>query len=257
MASGTEQDSIWRGVYGSFAEAPDTPPVFNSDVWIVKQAERVLEKLESFDSGPSIPSGAVSNDYPLASMVALLAQDQSLRVIDFGGAMGQSYLELIGKVPHARERLEYTIVEVPAVVQNVPEAMRRFEKLVFLDDYRKAPDGADVVHLGSTLQYIDDWQGFLSALIQKFNPRTFILSDLLVGDIPSFVTIQRYYEHSIKVRFINIEEFLRFWTQTNYSLIYRAYYQPFGNDSYFPNGALPETHRLKTACHMVFSRDDG
>ncbi len=256
MPQDSEQKSIWYGVYGSFDEAPATRHVFNSDVWIDKQKERVLEKLKAFEPVRPISAGATANDYPLATMIALLARQKPLRVIDYGGAMGQSYIDLLGKIPDIQERLDYTVVEVPEVVNNIPKELDRFINLRFVDDYRKAPDGADAVHIGSTLQYIDDWHGFLSGLIKKFTPDIFILSDLLVGEIPSFVTIQRYYENSIKVRFINIEEFSNFWFGTEYKLIYKAYFQPFGNDSYFPTHALPESHRIKKACHLVFARHD-
>ncbi len=252
-----KQESIWSGVYSSFEEAPDTPHVFNSDTWTLKQQHRALEKLkQTYSDDSAIPDGANSKDYPLPTFIALLLNEKPLTVIDFGGAMGQSYMDLCAKIPGAKDRLHYTIVETPALVKMVPEEISTLPNLFFVDDYNKVDAQADIVHIGSTLQYFDDWQLFLDGLIEKFNPRYFILSDLLVGDIPSFVTIQRYYTETIKVRFNNIEEFLRYWQTTNYNLIYKAYFQPFGDDTYFSNEGLPETHRVKKACHMVFSKND-
>lgn len=249
-------ESIWEGVYSSFADAPDAEAVFNSDIWVKKQQQRILEKLHTLEANKNISDAAVSKDYPLAAMIAVLRHKKPLRIIDYGGAMGQSYLELMAKIPGIEDRVDYIVVEMPALVKDVPEEIKDIKGLSFVDDIKNLAGNADIVHIGSTLQYVDDWQGLLTKFSKKFQPDFFILSDLLVGDIPSFVTIQNYYDHSIKVRFTNIEEFITFWEKTDYNLVYRSYYQPLNDGSYFPNHALPKTHRIKKACHLVFSRDD-
>tara|TARA_R110001592_G_scaffold29350_16_gene106727 strand:- start:14590 stop:15366 length:777 start_codon:yes stop_codon:yes gene_type:complete len=254
MAKTSQENSIWSGVYTSFDDAPEVEPVFNSDIWVEKQQVRVREILSTLSDGHVIPDNAIAKDYPLPTMVSLLLEMcKSLRVIDFGGAMGQSYLDLLAKIPKARSDLDYTVVETEALVKNVPDEMKAFENLTFTDDVDTLTGTADVVHIGSTLQYIDDWPLFLDQLSEKFQPKLFILSDLLVGDVPSFVTIQRYYDQTIRARFINISEFEDYWRSKDFNLIYKSYFQPLEGDVYFPNQGLPETHRINTACHMVFS----
>ncbi|MBI4031692.1 MAG: hypothetical protein HY370_08430, partial [Proteobacteria bacterium] len=114
---------------------------------------------------------------------------------------------------------------------------------------------ADIVHLGSTLQYIDDWRKLLTDLATQFQPDFFVLSDLLVGDMPSFVTAQNYYGQTIPARFINVGEFLDFWAEKMpYRLVYRSLYQPLSSDDYFSQSGLPETHRIKKPCNLVFAK---
>ncbi len=255
MTKTSQENSIWSGVYKSFDDAPEVEPVFNSDIWVKKQQVRLRETLSMLSENDAISDNAIAKDYPLPTMISLLLEShKSLRIIDFGGAMGQSYLDLIAKIPKAQSNLDYTIVETEALVKNVPEEMDVFENLAFTDDVHSLTGTAEVVHIGSTLQYIDDWPLFLDQLSEKFQPKLFILSDLLVGNIPSFVTIQRYYDQTIRARFINIGEFENYWRNTDFNLIYKSYFQPLGGESYFPNQGLPETHRINTACHMVFSR---
>lgn len=256
MPGNSEPQSIWHGVFERFDDVPAPAPVFNDGLWVEKQRARALNALAGYKSGAVIPDGANARDYPLPAMVALLlARQDKVRIIDFGGAMGQSYFDLLSKIPDAINKIEHIVVEMPAVTENIPEALAEFSNLSFTDDYKKISGKADIVHIGSTLQYIDDWQGLLNDLIERFDPGLFVLSDLLVGDIPSFVTAQTYYGRTIRVRFINVIEFLDYWSSTAYDLIYRAYFCPLGNDDYFPNHALPETHRIKKACHLVFSKE--
>lgn len=256
MPNPAQEESIWNGVYGRFEDVPEQgDAVFNDDLWVVRQRERVLRILSGVRSGVSIPDGAESRDYPLPAMVsALLARQNKVRIIDFGGAMGQTYLDLLSKIPNAENAIDHIVVETSAVVQNIPEPVRAFSNLSFVDDVKKIAGKADVVHIGSALQYIDDWQGLLNDLVDQFDPELFVLSDLLVGDVPSFVTAQTYYGRVIRVRFINMDDFLEYWSSGNYGMIYRAYFKPLIGDGYFPNQALPETHRLKKPCHLVFAK---
>ena len=245
--------SIWSGVYDFFNEVPLTDKVFDSDLWAKKQKNRINALLASFENFDTIPDSALSKDYPFATVVAtLLLSKPSLRIVDYGGAMGQSYLDLLAKIPNSEARLDYTIVETNAVIDNVPSKMKAFKQLAFVDDIKKIEGEIDIIHLGSTLQYVDDWKGFFVGLIEKFQSKLFVLSDLLVGDIPSFVTAQNYYGETIPVRFINIADFKNFWQGNGYKLAYQSYFQPLDGGEYFPIHELPKTHRIKKASHLIF-----
>ena len=258
MSTRGQEQSIWSGVFERFDDVPISAPVFNAEIWVEKQRQRVLNALSAYQSSAVIPDGANAQDYPLPTMVALLlSQRDRVRIIDFGGAMGQTYFEILSKIPEALDRIDYVVVETQAITENIPDQLSGFQNLSFVDDYKKLSENADIVHIGSTLQYIDNWQELLTDLSDHFNPDFFVLSDLLVGNVPSFVTVQTYYDKAIRVRFINIDEFITFWSSTKYALIYRAYFRPLGNEKYFPNHALPESHRLQKPCHLVFSRKVG
>lgn len=252
------QGSIWEGVYDNFDDVPVSEPVFNDTIWVERQQQRVLNALAEYKSGAVIPNAANSKDYPLQTMIALMLSNKGrVRIVDFGGGMGQSYFDLLSKIPDAIDCIEHIVVETTAVTQNIPDSLSAFPNLSFIDDYKEIQGSVDVVHIGSTLQYMDDWRGLLNDLAARFLPEFFVLSDLLVGDVPSFVTAQNFHGRTIHVRFININEFVDYWAGTAYRLIYRAYFRPLGNDDYFPNHALPETHRLKKPCHMVFAKMRG
>lgn len=212
--------------------------------------------LEQVRSGHAIPDGAKSRDYPLTPfLAALLTIRKEISVVDYGGAMGQTYLDILAKIPGVAERLSYSVVETQSVVDSVPSQIRALPGLKFLSEMEDIRDPADVVHCGSVLQYIEDWQSFFMKIIKQIQPEIFVLSDLLVGEIPSFVTAQRYYDRVTAVKCINIDEFYKFWEQTPYALSYRTYYNPLMGEAYFPTHDLPASHRIKTACHLVFAKN--
>jgi putative methyltransferase (TIGR04325 family) len=255
MAKAAQQNSIWEGVYARFDDVPGATPVFDTSLWSQKQKERVKQALNAYKQSGAIPINAKTQDYPLASMTALmLAKKEKLHIVDYGGALGQSYIDLLAKIPNAEKNIKYTIIETEGLCEDIPPELSTFPNLRFLSEMSAVKDKADILHLGSTLQYIDDWQGLLKNMEKQFQPELFVLSDLLVGEIPTFVTAQSFHGQTIRARFTNIEEFIKFWAEMPYELIYRAYYHPVSEDEYFPNHALPETHRLKQPCHMVFAR---
>jgi len=148
----------------------------------------------------------------------------------------------------------FNVVEVPQLIKKIPYELKLFPRLNFYDNLKDFSKPIDVIHIGSTIQYIDDWKSLLKEMTKKFFPKFFVLSDLLVGSIPSFVSVQSYYDRKICVRFINEEEFCNYWKTLDYDLIFKSFYQPIEGDGYFPTDGLPKTHRLNKPCNMIFSR---
>ncbi len=255
MSVSKQEKSIWSGVYDQFNQVPKGSAIFDSSLWTEKQRVRALTALEHMQSGYAIPEGAKSRDYPLpAFLAALLPVRKKISVLDYGGAMGQTYLDILGKIPGAADSMSYFILETQSVVDAIPDKIRALPGLTFLTGIDEIESPIDIVHCGSVLQYIEDWQSFFMKIIEGLSPDTFVLSDLLVGAIPSFVTAQQYYDRVTPVKCINIEEFYQFWSQTSYALTFRTHYYPLAGEDYFPTHDLPPTHRIKTASHLIFSK---
>lgn len=251
------EHSIWWGVYEKFKDVPRNCDVFNSDVWIKKQQKHVLSLLKDMESGKPL-SGNVAREYPLADAVEkLFLKKKNVTVVDYGGSMGQTYIDLISRTPDIQNNVIYTVVETEGVCNSIPAKLSEYPGLSFISNVDNAKGKKDIVHLGSALQYIDDWRSLLSDFQKRFDPDMFVLSDLLVGNVPSFVSSQIYYGSLIPVRFININEFLGFWQKTPYEIVLQRDYSPLGKERYFPANALPKTHQIKSACHMVFSKTKG
>ncbi|KAB8028013.1 methyltransferase, TIGR04325 family [Fluviispira multicolorata] len=244
-------NSVWEGVFKSFEEAEGDLDAFDSDIWINKQKLRVTEGMQKYRN-----KIFHSNEYPLSIMIAtILSQNESLKILDFGGGMGLQYLELIATVPDAMEKVEYYIVDAKKLIENRPRDLNIFKKLYFFTSIENIKENIDIIHIGSTLQYIDDWRNLLVMLNAKHSPYYYVFSDILAGNIPTFISHQIFYNKKIPIRQINIDEFRNFVYSLSFKLIYLVDFQvPILGNYELPNSSLPENYRLKHSCNMIFKK---
>jgi putative methyltransferase (TIGR04325 family) len=247
----TEIFSVWEGVYQSFDEAGGDADVFDSEIWIHKQQNKVYKELQT---QKSISNAVASKDYPLAVLLAIeLSYKNVLSVLDFGGGMGLQYLELYNKLPNFCSTVDYHVVDRKIIIENIPQELNKFSNLHFFSDLNKITTKVNIIHIGSTLQYTENWQSILQILKNKFEPEYFVFSDLFVGEIPSFVSHQVYYDKKIPVKFINLTEFIETMELLGYRFIYKTLYQvPILGHDVLPNAALPQEYRLKHSMNMIF-----
>jgi len=246
-------NSLWEGVYNSFAEAGGDLDAFDSDIWIDKQKSRILNALNAYHT-----QSTVSKDYPLSLVVAMaLAQKDQLHVLDFGGGMGLQYLEMIAQVPESQNRVECYVVDGQASTDNRPAELSQFSKLHFLQDFNDLNSAVDIVHIGSTLQYIEDWKRLLQSLVDQFTPKYFVFSDLLAGDIPTFVSHQIFYNKKIPMMMFSLNEFMEVLGKLFFKPIYKTNFQAsiLGRNE-LPNHSLPEKYRIKYTFNCIFKTCD-
>ncbi|TGW15660.1 methyltransferase, TIGR04325 family, partial [bacterium NHP-B] len=174
-------------------------------------------------------------------------------IFDVGGSMGGHYLELLAKVPCAEKEVLYHIVEGAATLRHVPHDVRAMPSLSFSE---KVGDVAscDVLHIGSTLQYIEDWSSFLKRLLQT-SPTYCVFSDLMVGEGPSFVSHQLFYDKKIPVQFLCFQDVHSFMNDAGYELTYQSFFQAdvFGS-SILPMKHLPQDKQIPFAKNLIFAK---
>ncbi|MES2528832.1 MAG: methyltransferase, TIGR04325 family [Bdellovibrionota bacterium] len=250
--------SVWNGIFESFESAQGAPDVFIDRIWIDKQKAKISSRLETFRKVDCTSSLSLTRDYPLATFVAAeLVRAQSLHLLDVGGGMGEQFLEILARVPEAEEKLNYTILENASLNSGIPSELRRFQNLRFISELSELPSGLDMIHFGSSLQYVDDWRSFIKSLVESTSVKNVVISDFLAGDIPHFVTLQKYGERNIPIRMYNENDFNTYLSQFGFVLTYRSYYDSrVLNQEFLPNSALPEKYRIKKPLNLVFSRGE-
>lgn len=249
---------IWEGVFSSFGEAGGDLDAFDTEVWINKQKEKILNLHAKVQSNTSLVDAAISKDYPLPLVTALLlGVQEKISILDYGGGMGAQYLDILAKIPEALSRVTYTIVEGEATIQNVPLAIKASYPLKFYQKLDTLERGFDILHIGSTLQYIEDWKELLGQLIDRFKPHYLVFSDLLAGDISTFVSHQIFYGKKIPVRFLNFPEIFAWVTEKGYQCLFKSFFQAniLGQEN-LPSDALPEKNRLQKSRHCVFKKHE-
>ena len=197
---------IWEGVYRTFAEAPTVGPGFSGPEHRRRALESAKEAIDSVKRGVTIRRFLTQRTTMLPPLVAnALNASPLVSVLDFGGGLGIGYLTLLEYIPEVAQRLDYHIVDLPAVCDAGRELFGSTKGISFHDSLPDASTRFDVVLAASAIQYVDDWHAVLRALA-AFRAPTLLFSDVFAGDIPTYCSLQNYYGSKIVQWFFNLGE---------------------------------------------------
>lgn len=245
---------VWEGVYKSFAEVPVEGPGFLGDIWLDRSTEDLQRSLEVWRKRGSAPPRITRRQGPLPMAVAMLLTTQErVRVLDFGGGIGASFLQLQAELAGA-DRVEFHIVDNPRVTERARTMLAEFPRLHFHDSI-PVLENIDVVHLGSSLQYVEPWPDVL-ARIADLRPRIIAFTDLKAGNTPTYATGQRYYGSTIPCWFFNLDEVLATLARLGYDAIHQAPFQGpvLGKTDGEPQDNFPPSLRIGHSCNLVLLR---
>ena len=229
-------EAIWQGLYPDFASVPARGAGFADPAWL----DRLERGLAEARAGRGKP-------YLLTAFAAPL---ERLSLIDIGGGFGDAHAGLRAAFG-SRLALTALVVEEPAVVAAAEARGLAGDGLGFAAELPPAGD-IDLVHLGSTLQYLDDWQDAL-ARIAELAPRHLLLSDVFAGPGPDFVTGQMVYGSLIPFRFLNLEGLRRVLGALGWEIVLELPYAPsiLGRRGPLPMELFPADHRLDYPLHIL------
>ena len=115
----------------------------------------------------------------------------------------------------------------------------------------EVPD-LDIVHFGSVLQYFDDYVGTLTEIITQIAPRFIVFSDLMAGEIPTYVTVQNYYGLEIPFRFFNFSELNSFICKMGYRLCTKEFLKHDATGEYFPQEGFSEHYQITASLNCIY-----
>jgi putative methyltransferase (TIGR04325 family) len=243
---------IWNGVFGRFAEA-GSASAFDGDIWLAKMRRRGEAALaQAAGAGGIAPIAETSGSW-LPAVAALTApRDGVLRVLDFGGGIGETALSLIGMLSDGG--LDIVIVEGDGICRLGRELLKDETRVTFRADL---PPQArfDIVHCASALHYVDDWTGML-ARFAATEAGCLLFVDLPAADNASFVTTQHFYGDRIPVHFWNLGDFIAQVEALGYRLALKARYRTslMGAAGRPPTQHFPPPHRLDYFAQLLFLR---
>lgn len=246
--------NIWEGIYKSFNDVSQKGLVFESSRWLDSSVEKLTSQLACLTSNRSLREISVSKDYALPVIVSLLLSNkESLSVVDWGGGFAQTYLACKYSSSSAH-KLIYYVIDKQSVIEKAGEILSKdYPDLYFSSEIPESVKKTDIVHIGSALQYIEDWELLLSKLL-SLKPSYFVLSDLMAGDIPTYVSTQNYYGTRVPVWFWNLNEFINRISDFGYESIYASPYSAkiLGVQKELPMDNFPDSHRLVYSCNLIF-----
>ena len=117
MAQNKVPFHIWEGIFDDFKSAGGFDESFRHPIWYQNLQERTQKLLTQYNKDRRIPSYPVAHEYPLTTLAALAAHPaRTLRILDFGGAMGHDFLAVAASLPE-NQPLDYVVVELPEIVE--------------------------------------------------------------------------------------------------------------------------------------------
>jgi putative methyltransferase (TIGR04325 family) len=241
---------IWSGVHASFSEVTADDDGFVHPLWVEKSVARLRDAL-------TIDGPAPSTEYPITGTVmAAGAVHGRASVLDVGGNLGQIGLGVTRRLPGVQ--VDWVVLE-RADLLDAGRALTDLPTEVEFHSDRADLAGRvfDVVHLGSVLQYFDDWRATLSSFVADHTRigSWLVISDAMVGpDIPSFVTRQAYYERGLTMHFLNLDELLHHLGGLGFTLVLKEPYLTAHTAQYYPELGLPPSHRIEYPLNLILRR---
>jgi len=243
---------IWEGIYDRFPN-DDSGGIFESERW--------LNSLPTFSNAQSqeiLSPHSLIHEYPLAPVVATLigSSDDSIRVLDFGGGLGNSFFPLIASLS-APGLVEFHVVETPTICSHGRELYGEYHNLHFHESLPSNMNRFDIVHAAAALHYVADWRTMLGSFA-AYEPRFIMLFGLTAGDIKTFVTYQNYYDSKIPVWFWNVNEIIDRMKDLGYKLTYKSLLASsyLGEVQPLLMENFPAEYRLERKCNLIFTHND-
>ena len=147
----------WEGIYSHFRDVPRFGSGFESSYWVQRSRSRTKATISAASNGTSVQGQHAL--LPLLISIAGVGSEK-LRVLDFGGGMGVSYFHVVQTLPHT-DFVDYTIVETGAVCESAKELFPGDSKVHFVSELPGPDMHFDIVHVNSSLQYVEDYAGLI------------------------------------------------------------------------------------------------
>lgn len=111
----------------------------------------------------------------------------------------------------------------------------------------------DIVHCGSSIEYVDDWLGTL-ALLAGYAPAWMIFVNLPAADNKTFVTTQNYHGKRIPVRFWSFADFVSSVQALGYELVFKSRFRGSWREAFarMPTGHFEPAYRAEYFCQLAF-----
>jgi putative methyltransferase (TIGR04325 family) len=244
----------WEGIYASFRDVPKVGSGFSDAGYAIPTIEDTRRAILAARNYRAVPTQVVEEDafLPLLASVVAESNGGTLRILDFGGGAGISFVHLTSGLAR-RAKLDYHVVELEWAC----EAGRR----LFADDDRiqfhaalpeTLPD-IDIVLMKGVLMSVEDYAGLLKRIC-GYRARFLFIVNLAAGGFPTFASAQRNLPGIIPHWFFNLDEIVRRVSSEGYALIFKgALMEQYRQDNF------PESHRLEEgrACALLFALRTG
>jgi putative methyltransferase (TIGR04325 family) len=185
---------------------------------------------------------------PFALVAAALSRRlPTLRVLDFGGATGSGYVQLLSSLPRAA-RIEYLVVD-SAEMGEAGRAVFAGDDRIRFSETLPPPGSIDLVYANSVFPYVDDYAATMRALAAVGAAEIFF-ARLAAGANPTFASRQLNVPGRVFAYwFLNLDEVGAILADMNYHIACDSFC-----DGRYDQRSLPETHRVERFRNVLFAK---
>lgn len=251
VVSDNNSNKVFDGIYDSLNDVPESN--YNNVDSLDEMFNETSNKLQLYKDSTSWQSNGlspISNLLPL--LIALASDEKKITVLDFGGGMGDSYLNCLSALEGSNIDVEFHVIDLETTIEFGMKIFPKDMGIHFHTSVNDVTPAVDIIYIGSTLQYVNDYQ----TLIQKFvklSPKYIFLTDNFMGEIETFATTQvNMKDRQIAYWIFKLSEIIDLMAKNGYKKIYMTKnYQPFHN---FDN--FSDEYKIDDSCNLLFSRNE-
>ncbi len=206
-------------------------------------AEQLLRETQS----EPMPAEA-EVDHQLLALAVRLSAGRDVRIVDFGGGVGQSYAALRRMIA-AEVGLRYRVAELDSVVERGREIWKGNGEIEFVSDGDLSRFKPSIIFAKGVIQYFADYPAILRRWFSS-DPAFVLLEKLPVVSSPSYVTNQLdVYGESLPYWMFNLDDVVRPAREHGYRVALRRRLERAYDQSDFPSEL-----RMDRATSLLFER---
>lgn len=235
----------FSGVYTSFDALSGTMKVAESDQ--AAAARRGISRGPSLDEATNLPRLRRSHSLmPLAvaTLVATRRTTQPFRVLDFGGAAGVDFANLISAI-HPNIDFRYHVIDFPAVCA-VGRGKWQNDARISFDDTLPSSATFDLVYGWSSIHYVPDPLQLLGQFV-SYHPAAILITGSPFTSGRAFVRAQVNQAVPFPQWVLSFPEVERWMHEQGYDLVYRV----AGEDDYNVDN-YPPKYRVPNSASLLF-----
>lgn len=245
---------IWEGIYNNFKECPVSGDGYESEIWASRSLERIIKLSDTAKENKTIPAVVAYQTSLLPFLTALVAErprnEKKVKVLDFGGGLGFTYIPVIKSCAH-QQYIDYHIIETENICESGRLVFNNDPQIHFHTSLPREIPIMDIIHLGSSIHYIEDWKTLIDELAD-YKPEYFLFTDLPAGDIPTYASVQNYYGSKIPCWFFNVQDIINKMLSVKFRLLFKSTFKGtyLGKEQEVSQlqENFPDEYRLNNTC---------
>tara|TARA_B100001109_G_C18854273_1_gene470884 strand:- start:17 stop:763 length:747 start_codon:yes stop_codon:yes gene_type:complete len=246
--------NIFKGILKGNSLKQINDQQFNNNIWEKKISKKI--KLNKIKYQQIICSS------PVSIMFSLLYLNKKVKILDFGAGDLDIYFQLnelikrykkLNNQSHKKFNVKLDLIELPKILKiyKTFKFSKNFNCRI-LKEFKKSK--YDIINISNSLHYVDKPKKFLKK-ISNTNSKFIVLNSTRIGEHKTFISLQKYYEHSIPTWFFNLNEIIK-CLRPKYELIFYSDYleKIFGKWSKLPMKNFPKKLRSEHCKTLIFKK---